>query len=202
VEFPDERSARRGAAACRIAASLGIVLVLAGCGPAMPAGPPVPDPPVSARHVDPGAFGALSGPDSLVVADTGLEAPRQLVTRETLGRLAPHFPDGLRARGVSGSVVVAFVVDTTGHVVPGTVAVVRADRRDFGLAVCEALPRATYRPAERGGRPRRAVTVQTFTFTVGGDDLPPPHAEPFANAIATMPPAEVVQLLAASPACP
>lgn len=78
--------------------------------------------------------------------------------------LAPMYPDSLWRAGISGVVLVEFVVDTTGRVEPGTVGIVSTTHPLFAEAVRVALPDARFRPAAREGHPVRQFVIQPLRF--------------------------------------
>lgn len=82
------------------------------------------------------------------------------------GSPAPRYPDGLRAAGVEGEAVVAFVVDTTGRVDPSTITVLRATHALFAAAVRQALPTMRFIPAEVDRRKVRQLVQQPFVFAI------------------------------------
>jgi protein TonB len=95
---------------------------------------------------------------------TGVEVDRQV---EPLpGAPAPEYPDALRAAGVRGSVLAEFVVDTTGHMEPGSFRALRSDNPLFAEATRAALLRTLFRPAESSGRRVRQLVQQRFSFVL------------------------------------
>jgi len=80
------------------------------------------------------------------------------------GMTAPRYPDGLRAAGVSGSVMVEFVVDTAGRVEPRSIQLIQTDHVLFASAVRDVLPRYRFIPAEAGGRKVRQLVRLPFRF--------------------------------------
>ncbi len=78
----------------------------------------------------------------------------------------PAYPALLRSARVEGRVVVQFVVDTVGHVVPASIGIEKSTHALFSTAVRNALLRSHYRPAEVGGRRMRQWVAQRFTFTL------------------------------------
>ena len=77
---------------------------------------------------------------------------------------APRYPDGLRARGVPGSVTTTFVVDSSGHVEKATLQVLQSTDHKFSDAVREALPDMRFTPAVLDGKHVRQVVQYTFAF--------------------------------------
>ena len=78
----------------------------------------------------------------------------------------PQYPVLLRSAGVSGEVLMQYVVDTTGRVERGSDRALRTSHELFTLAIHELLPRFRFRPAELQGRKVRQVVQQEFTFSV------------------------------------
>jgi TonB family protein len=80
-------------------------------------------------------------------------------------RVVPvSYPPSLFAAGVKGLVLAEFVVDTLGRVELSTIGVVSSTHPAFAHAVREALPAASYTPAQRGGRRVRQLVYQPFDF--------------------------------------
>lgn len=98
-----------------------------------------------------------------------------------LGMLRARFPEDLAARGFEGSVVVRFVVDTTGRADMATFRIVRSSDDAFSRAVRESVTSARFRPASSRGRKVRQLVTRTFNFcrprqlTVTLRGSPPPR---------------------------
>jgi TonB family protein len=84
----------------------------------------------------------------------------------------PHYPDSLFHARVAGRVVVEFVVDTTGAVLPKTIDILATTHPLFASAVRTSLEVARFTPAVVGGRKVRQYVQLPFTFAVR-DSLPP-----------------------------
>ena len=90
----------------------------------------------------------------------------------------PSFPRRALERGATGTIVMRFVVDTTGRVIPSTIADVgpagtRRPRgndgrvyQDFVRAVTDGLKRARYTPARFGGCAYPSLAQQAFVFDI------------------------------------
>ncbi len=78
----------------------------------------------------------------------------------------PRYPDRLREAGVSGRVVVRFVIDTTGRIEPASVAIVESTHELFERAVRDVLPRMRFHPASVGARRVRMLVEMPFEFRV------------------------------------
>jgi hypothetical protein len=74
------------------------------------------------------------------------------------------YPSELESMQLAGAAIVAFVVDTTGAVEPGTVTFLNGPRAEFAAAVCMSLPKYRYAPVLVEGRKRRVLTVQIQAF--------------------------------------
>jgi TonB family protein len=83
---------------------------------------------------------------------------------ELLHELRPRYPEGLRRAGVSGLVQVEYVVDIEGRMDRRSVRVVASTHPGFVLAALQALRRAHFKPARRGGRRVAVLVQQTIRF--------------------------------------
>lgn len=92
---------------------------------------------------------------------TGDEVERAV---QAIRPVPPRYPEMLRAAGVTGTVRVRFVVDTSGVVEPGSIEMLEAPQAAFGEAVRHALLATRYRPAEANGQRVRQLVEQAFTF--------------------------------------
>lgn len=103
----------------------------------------------------------------LLGADPGgvmQEALVDRVPRVLSGAPDPRYPSSLRSSGITGHVVVRFVVDTLGRAELGGVTTVEATHALFGDAVREALGRFRFTPGEVAGRKVRTMVQVPFTF--------------------------------------
>lgn len=81
----------------------------------------------------------------------------------------PQYPTALRDHRVQGEVIMTFVVDTLGRVVPESAGIIEQAHPDFGRSVCEYLRRATFEPfAAAGKRMSVRVVGQKFLFSTRG----------------------------------
>jgi hypothetical protein len=92
--------------------------------------------------------------------------------RPALVQAFPKYPRALEPDMVSGALLDAFVIDTTGRVELSTASFLQAGTPAFERAVCEALPKLRYAPLVVGGVKRRALVAQVNMF-VGGGGLDP-----------------------------
>jgi protein TonB len=78
----------------------------------------------------------------------------------------PRYPEGLRAAGVGGHVVLQFVVDTLGRAEPASVEIQEATRPEFADAVRAALARFRFTAGEVAGRKVRTRVQIPFEFSL------------------------------------
>jgi TonB family protein len=128
----------------------------------------------------------------------GGDAPQPIVT--------PHvrYPGGDRARKTE-TVVVAFIVDTTGRVEYPTVSFLQTARQPLHESVCDVLRAARFSPGQSQGRTQRAVVVVPFSFAVLRDVLegmPTFDIASYQRALANQPRDSVIAQLERAPHCP
>lgn len=84
------------------------------------------------------------------------------------GGVAPRYPRELLQRGVTGGVVVRYVVNRAGCVEPASIEILEETDRRFGDAVAFALLRWRYeQPAVRDGLAvRQRIARQSFRFDI------------------------------------
>jgi TonB family protein len=78
----------------------------------------------------------------------------------------PQYPGELQRRGIEGSFVVQFVVDSTGRVDAKTLSFPSDAQPMFLRAVKDALLRSRYLPAELAGTRVRQLVMQQFSFVI------------------------------------
>ena len=79
----------------------------------------------------------------------------------------PVYPSRLRQQGVTGRVIVSFVVDTAGRVEPASVSVISATERDFVDPTLEAVRGSRFSPGLLAGCPVRVRIVQPVNYCLG-----------------------------------
>jgi len=110
--------------------------------------------------------GAGGGPGitlggSGVASDASVDVPvRALVDR------APAYPETLRTAGISGTVRVQFVVDTTGRAELSSVRVIESSHELFTRAVIASLRQARFTSGEVSGRRVRTLVERSFRFDI------------------------------------
>jgi len=85
----------------------------------------------------------------------------------------PKFPSDLASRMISGAVVVAYVIDTTGRVELASTSFLKATHHEFANAVCDYLPNVRYQPFLAGERKLRVLVVQIHEFVAPGSSDSP-----------------------------
>ena len=80
------------------------------------------------------------------------------------GNPAPEYPGSMRESGVTGRVMVQFVVGANGRVEAGSIKILESTNSAFTAAVREVLPRHRLSPAKIGGTAVRQIVQQPFVF--------------------------------------
>ena len=107
--------------------------------------------------IDPEGGGRIDIKQALIGGDT---PPELVITRP------PVYPGGLMSSGVTGSVVLEFVVDSTGKFQESTLRVVTTDHPGFVEPARAALRASRFRAAQAGGRPVSAWVRQAVRFSL------------------------------------
>jgi TonB family protein len=89
------------------------------------------------------------------------------------GSAAPVYPPELMRESIEGSVMVRYVIDSTGRAEPGSLQVLSSSHPLFVKAVRDALPGMRFSAAIVDGRPVRELVEQSFAFRIA-----PPAAAP------------------------
>jgi TonB family protein len=110
---------------------------------------------------DPGIVASPFVPGRIFDART---VDRAVIARP--GNHSPDYPASLRNAGISGEVLVRFVVDTTGRVEAGSIEIVNATHELFAEAVSRWLPRTRYEPAHADGIRVRQMVEQRVDFAL------------------------------------
>ena len=90
---------------------------------------------------------------------TGVDEQPTLVTHPPI-RYAPE----MQALRIGGTLIVEATLDTTGHVIPGSVKVVQTPNPVFNEEARRVVLAATYRPARQAGKAARWTIRQPITF--------------------------------------
>lgn len=83
---------------------------------------------------------------------------------ELLAAPLPVYPEPLRQAGITGTVVIEAVVDTSGRAEPGSIRVVASTHWAFQRAAREAVRWALFRPARVRGRAVRSLVRMPVEF--------------------------------------
>jgi TonB family protein len=131
-------------------------------------------------------------------------APDDSLPRPMYTTGGPRYPADLRAAGVTGRLVAAFVIDTTGRAeLPSVSFVERASDPGFHTAVCDFLRQARFVPSHAAGAPRRALVFVPFQFWLesAGPPLPLPAMGRYKTLMRETPRRELFAALEAHPHC-
>ena len=82
------------------------------------------------------------------------------------GTKAPRYPGDLLASGISGCVLVQFVVDSAGLPEPETFKVLKTSHVSFAQVVLESIPQVRFTPAKVGANNVRQLVQQPYTFSI------------------------------------
>lgn len=82
-------------------------------------------------------------------------------------RANPVYPFEMRRAGITGEVVVGFIVDTKGDVVQAYA--VRSSQREFEQSAIQAVARWKFRPGSKGGRPVNTRMQVPIVFNISDD---------------------------------
>lgn len=85
---------------------------------------------------------------------------------QLLSQPVPRYPSTLLAIGISGRVLVEFIVDTVGTVEPRSIVIVESTHAAFEEPARESASRAVFRPARLGRYPVRQLSRQPISFLV------------------------------------
>ena len=85
---------------------------------------------------------------------------------EVLSTPPVRYPPLLRDAGIEGSVVLEFVVDTTGRVEPATIRIISSTQALFEAPAREAVMNSLYRAGRWRGSPVRALVLERVAFTI------------------------------------
>jgi TonB family protein len=117
--------------------------------------------PTGADEITVGRLPQLYGPDSVY----SIIEVDSTVQRDPFSA-APVYPPNLLERGVQGSAIVRYVVDTTGRADMRTFQAIRSTHAEFTTSVREALPLMRFTPAKIGASVVRQLVEQEFYFKI------------------------------------
>jgi hypothetical protein len=105
-----------------------------------------------------------------------VRAPWERRVSQKPGRAHPKYPEGARVAGYEGTIILSFMVDSTGHAVDSTIKEVwpegtprlRGEKRSMYESFLEAtkrtVPELEFTPAAIGGCPVKQLVQVPFTF--------------------------------------
>jgi periplasmic protein TonB len=151
--------------------------------PKIPAPPPVTAAPPQIPALEPLRFagsamdvrafaGVLPNPDSRRSAGGPESVPAVLPATKVdelpqlTGHLQPSYPEALRRAGVSGQVLLEYVVGSSGWVDSSSVRVLLSSHPEFTHAAREALRSVRFRPGRRSRQPVAVLVRQTIRFQI------------------------------------
>lgn len=102
-------------------------------------------------------LGRFKDPEGITADPTGLR-------RDTAVRAYPRFPWGFEKTRITGTAVVAFVIDTTGQVEMETATFLSLPRSEFVKSVCDALPKMRFQPFVVADQKWRVLLVEMYAF--------------------------------------
>lgn len=117
----------------------------------------------SGLPVGPATTGPVVGvPAGGVVDESAVDRAPQLVGNAP----SPRYPSALRENGISGRVVLRFVIDTLGRAEMDGIIPMEATHAHFTEAVKNVLGFYRFRAGEQGGRKVRTMVQMPFVFTL------------------------------------
>ena len=76
----------------------------------------------------------------------------------------PNYPFEMRRAGISGEVLIEYIVDSNGRVAGAQV--VRSSQREFEQPAMQAVMKWQFRPGRKGGRAVNTRVQQVITFNL------------------------------------
>jgi protein TonB len=127
------------------------------------------------RGAEGGLASGIEGATAKVdVFDTGADAIYEATLADTrfspavlISEPAPRYPPQLQAAGITGRVLLEFVIDTTGHVEPASIRKIESTHDAFDASARATVTAAIFRPARMSARPVRQLTRQSIRFVTG-----------------------------------
>jgi TonB family protein len=122
------------------------------------------------RDTDPGRSVRRRGVDlEALAAANAIYTSDQVETPAELAQpLQVEYPPLLFAAGVGGTVIAEFIVGADGAIDAESFEIFSSSNPLFAEAAVDALSKATYKPAVKGGVPVRQLVQQPFSFSRGG----------------------------------
>jgi TonB family protein len=111
-----------------------------------------------------GKVDGLSGGSELDAIYEATTNDERFAPAAVVSQPPPRYPAPLQALGIEGRVLVEFVIDTSGHVEPGSVRALESTHPAFEKAAHEAMIKSLFQPARLSGHPVRQLTRQAVKF--------------------------------------
>jgi protein TonB len=133
---------------------------------------PVPTTPLPSSGADPDSvllheIGGSGHGVGIILGGTGVASDATVDTPvRAIAERAPAYPEMLRAAGISGSVRVQFVVDTTGRAELSSVRVIESSHELFTRSVLASLRQARFTPGEVSARRVRTLVERSYRFDI------------------------------------
>ena len=114
----------------------------------------------------------------------------------------PRYPVGLRGGGVTGQLVAAFVIDSTGRVEFPSITFVESAHA-FHKSVCDFLRDSRFVPRRHDGVPQRTLVFMPFRFWLSTAPPlgPAPNVKVYQTRARELPREELVAELEKRPHC-
>ncbi len=117
-----------------------------------------------------GIFTGLEGSDVLLTDDMlATQVFKEAAVDEPPERISGpplRYPRVLRQAGISGHVMLEFVVTTDGKAEPGSIEVLQASNAGFVAAARDVITRSTFRPGRVRGVAVRVLVTQRIEFNI------------------------------------
>jgi TonB family protein len=133
---------------------------------------------------------------TIAMADDSLPRPARI-------DCGPRYPIGLRDDGVTGQLIAALVIDSTGRVEFPSISFVESAHPDFQKSVCDFLRDARFIPPRSGGVRQRTLVFMPFRFSLSiAPPLgPQPNVKVYQTRARQLPGEELVAELEKRPHC-
>ena len=110
-----------------------------------------------------GRYGKSGSGDVVYAATT---SDYRFQPAELIFQPEPRYPHAAQAIGLSGRVLLRFVIDTSGRVDAKSIEIVESSADQFAPPARECVVRAVFRPARLAGTPVRQLAEQSVRFVV------------------------------------
>ncbi len=97
-----------------------------------------------------------------VFTEAELDDPVQPISQPT-----PRYPPVMQSAGIAGQVQLQYIVDTTGHLEPASLKVMKSTHQAFEEPSKEVIQKSVFKPARFRGRAVRQLVQQAITFKPG-----------------------------------